>query len=68
GYRGRVALYEVMPFSDDLKEIVLTGGSTAELKAQMIRDGVQTLRMSGLNKILDGTTTPEEVLRTTVAD
>lgn len=68
GYRGRIALYEVMPFTDGLKELVLQGASAAELKAQMIREGVQSLRMSGINKIMDGTTTPEEVLRTTVAD
>jgi type IV pilus assembly protein PilB len=68
GYRGRIALYEVMPFADNLKELVLQGASSAELKLEMIRNGVQTLRMSGINKILEGVTTPEEVLRTTVAD
>ncbi|WP_428263570.1 type IV-A pilus assembly ATPase PilB [Haliangium sp.] len=68
GYKGRVALYEVMPFVDDLKELVLQGASGSEIKAEMIRGGVQTLRMAGINKILEGVTTPEEVLRTTVAD
>jgi type IV pilus assembly protein PilB len=68
GYKGRVALYEVMPFFDELKELVLQGASAAEIKAEMIRQGVQTLRVAGINKILEGMTTPEEVLRTTVAD
>ncbi|ACY17318.1 type IV-A pilus assembly ATPase PilB [Haliangium ochraceum] len=68
GYRGRVALYEVMPFTDDLKELVLQNASAAEIKMEMIRGGVQTLRMAGLNKIMEGMTTPEEVMRTTVAD
>jgi type IV pilus assembly protein PilB len=68
GYKGRVALYEVMPFSDGLKELVLQGASATEIKAQMIRDGVQSLRMAGNTKILEGVTTPEEVLRTTVED
>jgi len=68
GYKGRVALYEIMPFNDNLKELVLQGGSGAEIKAQMIRDGVKTLRMAGIGKILEGVTTPEEVLRTTVGD
>ncbi len=68
GYKGRVALYEVMPFSDALKELVLQGASAAEIKSQMIRDGVKTLRMSGITKILEGVTTPEEILRTTVED
>jgi len=68
GYKGRIALYEVMPFTDPLKELVLQGASTAEIKTEMIRGGVQSLRMAGLAKILEGVTTPEEVLRTTVED
>jgi type IV pilus assembly protein PilB len=68
GYKGRIALYEVMPFTDPLKELVLQGASAAEIKTEMIRGGVQSLRMSGIAKILDGVTTPEEVLRTTVDD
>ena len=42
GYKGRVALYEVMPFSDGLKELVLQGASAAELKQKMIQEGVQS--------------------------
>jgi type IV pilus assembly protein PilB len=68
GYRGRIALYEVMPFMDALKELVLQGASTAELKAEMIRQGIKTLRMSGIAKIIEGVTTPEEILRVTVSD
>jgi type IV pilus assembly protein PilB len=68
GYKGRIALYEVMPFVDDMKELVLQGASSAEIKAEMIRSGVNTLRMAGINKILEGVTTPEEVLRSTVDD
>jgi type IV pilus assembly protein PilB len=68
GYRGRVALYEVMPFTDDLKELVLQGASSTEIKAEMIRGGVASLRIAGINKILEGVTTPEEVLRTTMDD
>ncbi|HVK75374.1 MAG TPA: type IV-A pilus assembly ATPase PilB [Kofleriaceae bacterium] len=68
GYKGRVALYEVMPFVDPLKELVLQGASAAELKAEMIRQGFPSLRMAGIQKILEGVTTPEEVLRTTVED
>ena len=68
GYKGRVALYEVMPFTDPLKELVLQGASAAEIKTEMIRGGVQSLRMAGIAKILEGMTTPEEVLRTTVDD
>lgn len=68
GYKGRVALYEVMRFTEELKELVLQGASTAELKIAAIRGGMSSLRMSGINKILDGTTTPEEVGRVTMAD
>ena len=68
GYKGRVALYEVMPFTDELKELVLQGASAAELKAEMISGGIDSLRMAGINKILEGVTTPEEVLRSTVED
>ena len=68
GYRGRIALYEVMPFTDRLKEMVLQGCSTAELKIEMIREGVNSLRMAGIEKIHQGTTTIDEVLRVTTAD
>ena len=57
-----------MPFSEDLKELVLQGASAAELKSEMITSGVESLRMAGISKILEGTTTPEEVLRTTTQD
>jgi len=68
GYKGRVALYEIMRFNDSLKEMVLQGSSTAELKAAAIKTGMLTLRMSGIRKVLDGVTTTEEILRVTMAD
>ncbi len=68
GYKGRVALYEVMRFSDSLKEMVLQGASTAELKAAAIKQGMSTLRMSGIRKVLNGTTSTEEILRVTMGD
>jgi type IV pilus assembly protein PilB len=68
GYKGRVALYEVMRFGDELKEMVLQGASSAELKAAAIRGGMSSLRMSGIAKILAGVTTAEEILRVTMAD
>jgi type IV pilus assembly protein PilB len=68
GYKGRIALYEVMPFTEPLKELVLQGASTSELKAEAIRLGMKTLRMSGITKLLEGVTTVEEVIRVSAAD
>ncbi len=68
GYRGRVALYEVMRFTESLKEMVLQGASTAELKTAAIKNGMKTLRMAGIEKIIGGTTTMEEVGRVTMGD
>ena len=68
GYKGRIALYECMPFYDPLKELVLQGASTTEIKAEAIRCGMKSLRTSGLQKLAEGVTTPEEVLRVSVAD
>jgi type IV pilus assembly protein PilB len=68
GYKGRVALYEVMDFSEELKEFVINGASAAEIKAEAIRLGMQTLRMSALNKLKEGMTTIEEVTRVSAHD
>ena len=68
GYKGRIALYEVMPLSDELKECVLQGYSSIELKREAIRLGMQTLRQAGLKKLALGLTTLEEVLRVTRSD
>ncbi|HEY8210936.1 MAG TPA: type IV-A pilus assembly ATPase PilB [Myxococcaceae bacterium] len=68
GYRGRVAVYEVMPFWDGLKELVINGASAAELKQEAIRLGMQTLRAAGLLKMMNGVTTLEEVVANTAPD
>ena len=68
GYRGRVAVYEVMPFWDGLKEIVINGASAAELKQEAIRLGMQTLRMAALAKVMAGATTIEEAVSNTAPD
>jgi len=68
GYKGRIALYEVMPLTDKIKEMVLQGASTAEIKEQMIAGGINSLRMSGIELALEGKTTVEEILRVTVSD
>ncbi len=68
GYKGRVALYEVMLLKDEIKELILEGASSAEIKKTAIRLGMKTLRMSGMTKIAEGVTTIEEVLRVTFGD
>jgi type IV pilus assembly protein PilB len=68
GYKGRIALYEVMPFTDTLKELVLNGASSSELKRGAIKEGMKSLRMSGITKVAEGVTTIEEILRVTMAD
>jgi type IV pilus assembly protein PilB len=68
GYKGRIALYEVMTVKDEMKESILKGASTMELKKEAIKLGMRTLRMAGLVKIKEGVTTLDEVLRVTFAD
>lgn len=68
GYRGRMALYEVMPMHDQIRELVLMGASAAEIKRESIRLGMITLRRSGLNKLKAGVTSVEEVIRCSVKD
>ncbi len=66
GYRGRVGLYEVMTVSEEVRDLILNGASSFELREKAIEEGMLTLRMSGLAKIKDGVTTVEEVVRETV--
>ena len=68
GYKGRIALYEVMPMYESLKELVLQGASAIEIKREAINSGMQTLRQSGIQKMIDGVTTLDEVLRSSVRD
>jgi len=68
GYRGRVAVYEVMPLWDGLKELIIQGCSTAELKQEAIRLGFRTLRMSALSKVKIGMTTLSEAIGNTAPD
>jgi len=66
GYRGRVGLFEVMQMSEKLRELVSTGAPTTELRQVAINEGMVTLRESGLEKVRQGVTTVEEVVRETM--
>jgi type IV pilus assembly protein PilB len=68
GYKGRMAVYEVMPLKEELKEFVLNGASALELKREAMRLGMQSLRQSALKKLGEGVTTLSEVLRVSSAD
>ncbi|HTN43287.1 MAG TPA: type IV-A pilus assembly ATPase PilB [Nitrospiria bacterium] len=68
GYKGRVALYEVMPIGEEVRELVLQGASADEIKKRAIGAGMKTLRMSGLAKVREGSTTLEEIVDSTFAD
>ncbi len=68
GYRGRLAIYEVMVMHDALKELILRDASAIELKREAVKLGMATLRMSALQKVRDGLTTIEETVRVSDTD
>jgi type IV pilus assembly protein PilB len=57
-----------MKMNDELRELVLNGASTAELKREAMRHGMKSLRQAGITKLKEGTTTIEEVVRCSAAD
>jgi type IV pilus assembly protein PilB len=66
GYKGRVGLFEVMEISEGLREMIITSAPAGELRAKAMEEGMLTLRQSGLEKVRDGATTLEEVVRETM--
>jgi type IV pilus assembly protein PilB len=68
GYKGRVGFYQVMPMLEPIRELILNGANTAEIKRESMRLGIKTMRQSGLTKLMEGVTSFEEVLRVTVSD
>ncbi|HLC42223.1 MAG TPA: type IV-A pilus assembly ATPase PilB [Methylomirabilota bacterium] len=65
GMRGRMAIYEVMPVTQEVRDLILHGAPASELKAMTVSQGMKTLRQAGLQKVLEGSTTLEEILRVT---
>ncbi|WP_455554901.1 type IV-A pilus assembly ATPase PilB [Comamonas sp.] len=65
GYKGRVGIYQVMPVSEAIQHIILHDGSALDIAEQARREGVKTLRASGLGKVMQGITSLEEVLAVT---
>ena len=68
GFKGRVALYEVLPVKEEVRELILQGASASEIKREAMRLGMKTLRQAALTKLREGVTTVEEVMKTTVED
>jgi hypothetical protein len=60
--QGRIGIYEVVEFDSELKEKILKGAAHYEIKSSTIAKGMKTIRQSGIEKIIKGVTTPEEVL------
>jgi type IV pilus assembly protein PilB len=67
GYKGRIGLYEVMPISPEVRSIILKGGSADDIAKQAIKEGMITLRDDGIEKVKQGVTTIEELMRETVS-
>ena len=68
GYKGRVAIYEVLAMSPKIRELIIKHASTDEIKRQAIRDGMKTLRMCALTKVAQGLTTLEEAIANSSTD
>jgi type IV pilus assembly protein PilB len=66
GMKGRVAIYEVMPVTTELRDLMLRNATTAEIRDTAVSQGMKTLRQNALQKVVDGVTTVEEVLRVTL--
>ena len=66
GYKGRIALFEIMQMTDRLRDLIMTGASTHEIQAMAREEGMNTLRDAGLIHIYDGITTIEEVVKETI--
>ena len=68
GYRGRLGIYEIMTFNDEMRELVMNHASTNVLRAAARKGGMRMLRENGLNAIYDGITTIEEVVKETISE
>jgi type IV pilus assembly protein PilB len=68
GMKGRVAIYEVMPVSQEIRDLILKNAPVTDIRVMAQAQGMKSLRQSGLLKVMEGTTTVEEVLRVTVAE
>jgi type IV pilus assembly protein PilB len=67
GMKGRVAVYEVMPITAEVRELILRNAPTGEIRQVAEAQGMRSLRQNGLLKVTDGVTTVEEIIRVTLS-
>ena len=65
GYLGRTAIYEIVAIDESLRQLISLGAPTTEIKQKALQNGMRTLRQDGWEKVLQGVTTPQEVIRVT---
>ena len=68
GYRGRTAIFEMIPMAKELRKLVFENANEDEIRQAAVKNGMVTLRDAGNERVLDGTTSIEEILRSTVED
>ena len=68
GYRGRIAIFEIIPMSRDIRRLIFDGSNEDEIRVMALEQGMVSLRESGLRKVLNGTTSIQEILRSTIED
>ena len=67
GYKGRTAIFEILPITRDIKELIVKDASDIEIRDAAVKNGLVTLRQAAVNKLLEGVTTIEEVMSVTTA-
>jgi type II secretory ATPase GspE/PulE/Tfp pilus assembly ATPase PilB-like protein len=68
GYKGRTGIFELMTVNDFIRELIMSKSSTIAIREAAIDSGMRTLRQDGINKVIEGETTVEEVFRATAQD
>jgi type IV pilus assembly protein PilB len=68
GYKGRLAIFEMIPMARNLRKLVYESANEDDIRQTALKNGMVTLREAGLTRVLDGTTSLEEVMRSTVED
>jgi general secretion pathway protein E len=68
GYKGRLGLYELLLISDDIRHVIGSGGDANAIRKQAVKEGLRTLRKDAMEKLYQGITTPEEIVRVTRAN